>query len=110
MNGKRGRRLQRERECQGEYRGYDCIPFSELFRSGCHLISSPLGEGVLAPLHLEEVSLPPLNVELPSRPPVRSELGGAEPAGVNRWNSPPLSGCLPTAPRLVHPQNRDFGR
>src|SRR5437899_3196540 len=96
MNGKRGRRLQRE--CQGEYHGYDCIPSSELFRSRFHLISSPLEEGILAPL-----------VELPGCRPARTRRGGDRPAGeIDRISLPP-SDRLPTAARWSQPKSPQLG-
>src|SRR5438309_6003640 len=106
MNGKRGRRLQRE--CQGEYHGYDCVRSSELFRSRFHLISPPLGEGVLAPLHLEEGILAPL-VELPGCRPARTRRGGDRPAGeIDRISLPP-SDRLPTAARWSQPKSPQLG-
>src|SRR5437763_14453310 len=110
MNGKRGRRLQRERECQGEYRGYDCIPFSELFRSGCHLISSPLGEGVLAPLHLEEGILAPLHCRVARLPTGADEARRRPASRGNRSHLTPSFRSLANRGPLVAAQKSPFGR
>src|SRR2546428_6703326 len=108
MNGKRGRRLQRE--CQGEYHGYDCIPSSELFRSLFHLISSPLGEGVLAPLHLEEGILAPLHCRVARLPTGADEAGRGPASRGNRSHLTPSFRSLASRGPLVAAQKSPFGR
>src|SRR2546428_6851688 len=108
MNGKRGRRLQRE--CQGEYHGYDCIPSSELFRSLFHLISSPLGEGVLAPLHLEEGILAPLHCRVARLPTGADETRRRPASRGNRSHLTPSFRSLANRGPLVAAQKSPFGR